>query len=506
MARGGWQCEHRNQNHPAFHERYQHEEYSGSSQCLVATCPKMSRNWRSECRSKLAVYVCVCMSMCGNMKCVPIDDQVRHRWAVQREEASSGRYSSDERWCRGEEQSTQGSCQNWESCQQEKSRSVLGSHASIICRFACCSRGGLNVCLWKGHCVFLLSHTVTPHMEKDMRRQFFGQWGRVKWWSRQWCHWAWAWSWKAWTPEKTSVDSWIARLHTVLIERSCWLHPQYYAQNWGHILRSAVGTMKLNLLICVAFIWVLLFVTGSKRSAAGQLEALTETLHEARMRELDLQERRLRLEEEQLKFQYEQWAWRQSEPVFARVPQNETTEGFRFVYANEEAGAEPDLHVMQPACVLKPHEFWTILLQVLNIVTSQTLTATWLNHHWWDQCTKFCVTGSHHRIALSKMKCSLVCWLHFVRLVLRHLPLKYFVVHVVQMLHLLFLMVRENLRFYARFPQSEQDLFHVRTLMFILYVTITPAWGLQQCWLNKFKSLWNKLFVKLNRELWSLLS
>ncbi len=108
---------------------------------------------------------------------------------------------------------------------------------------------------------------------------------------------------------------------------------------------------------CLAFLWVFMFVTGNKRSAARQLEALTETLRKACMRELDLQEHRLRLEEEQLKFQHEQWARRQAEPVFARVPRNKTNEGFHFVYADEDAGAEPDLHVMQPARVLKPHKF-----------------------------------------------------------------------------------------------------------------------------------------------------
>ncbi len=80
------------------------------------------------------------------------------------------------------------------------------------------------------------------------------------------------------------------------------------------------------------------------------------------MRELDLQERHLQLEEEQLKFQHEQWARRNAEPVFANVPCNESAQGVRFVYAQDEGNeqaAEPDLHVLQPARmerILKHHE------------------------------------------------------------------------------------------------------------------------------------------------------
>ncbi len=124
-----------------------------------------------------------------------------------------------------------------------------------------------------------------------------------------------------------------------------------------HVLLTEHATVYSKLRQCI-LVMSSAFVTGNKRSTAGQLEALTETLHEAHMRELDIQERHLRLEEKQLKFQHEQWVRRQSEPVFTRVPRNESNAGFHFVYANEdEDAAEPDLHVMQPARVLKPHEF-----------------------------------------------------------------------------------------------------------------------------------------------------
>ena len=86
-------------------------------------------------------------------------------------------------------------------------------------------------------------------------------------------------------------------------------------------------------------------VTGPNTT---HLKALTETIREARMRELDLQERCLKLEEEQLKFQREQWARHNAEPVFASMPRNEAD--IRLVYHNEaNEQAEPDLHVLQPA-------------------------------------------------------------------------------------------------------------------------------------------------------------
>ncbi len=98
---------------------------------------------------------------------------------------------------------------------------------------------------------------------------------------------------------------------------------------------------------------------GNRRSAAGHLEALTETIREAHMRELDLPERRLKLEEDQLHFQREQWERHNAEPVFANVPRDRVGHDVPFVYACEEVNAEPDLHVLQPAAmerVLKPHE------------------------------------------------------------------------------------------------------------------------------------------------------
>ena len=77
------------------------------------------------------------------------------------------------------------------------------------------------------------------------------------------------------------------------------------------------------------------------------------------MRELDLQERRLKLEEDKLRFEREQWERCNPEPVFMR--RNEAADNVQFVYARDEenAPAEPDLHVLQPARmerVLKPHE------------------------------------------------------------------------------------------------------------------------------------------------------
>ncbi len=104
---------------------------------------------------------------------------------------------------------------------------------------------------------------------------------------------------------------------------------------------------------------LLCLCTGNRRSAAGHLEALTETIREAHMRELDLQERHLKLEEEQLKFQCEQWARQNAEPVFA--PRNKAANEVRFVYAHDECvQGEPDLHVLQPLqrveCVLKHDE------------------------------------------------------------------------------------------------------------------------------------------------------
>ncbi len=102
-------------------------------------------------------------------------------------------------------------------------------------------------------------------------------------------------------------------------------------------------------------------VSGNRRSATGHLEALTETIREARMRELDMQERCLKLEEDQLCFQREQWERQNAEPVFANIHCNEIVHDVLLVYACEEVNvqAEPDLHVMQPATlqhVLKPHE------------------------------------------------------------------------------------------------------------------------------------------------------
>ncbi len=48
-------------------------------------------------------------------------------------------------------------------------------------------------------------------------------------------------------------------------------------------------------------------VTRNRRSVAGNFDALTSTLREARMRELDMEERHLKLEEDRLKFEREKW-------------------------------------------------------------------------------------------------------------------------------------------------------------------------------------------------------
>ncbi len=49
------------------------------------------------------------------------------------------------------------------------------------------------------------------------------------------------------------------------------------------------------------------FITGNRRSAAGNFEFLNETLREAKLWEIALEERKVKLEEDQFKFECEKW-------------------------------------------------------------------------------------------------------------------------------------------------------------------------------------------------------
>ncbi len=48
-------------------------------------------------------------------------------------------------------------------------------------------------------------------------------------------------------------------------------------------------------------------LAGNRCSVAGNFDMLTSTLHEAKMRELALEERHLKLEEDKLKFECKKW-------------------------------------------------------------------------------------------------------------------------------------------------------------------------------------------------------
>ena len=53
------------------------------------------------------------------------------------------------------------------------------------------------------------------------------------------------------------------------------------------------------------------FLVGNRRSVAGNFDALTATLRESHMKELELEECHLKLKEEKLKFECEKWLQQQ---------------------------------------------------------------------------------------------------------------------------------------------------------------------------------------------------
>ncbi len=84
------------------------------------------------------------------------------------------------------------------------------------------------------------------------------------------------------------------------------------------------------------------FVSGNRRSTAGNFEFLTETLREARMRELALEERKLKLEEDRLQFECEKWAKEQhqqeQQQQHQQLPAHQHG-AHQYVSSDEEASA-----------------------------------------------------------------------------------------------------------------------------------------------------------------------
>ncbi len=61
-------------------------------------------------------------------------------------------------------------------------------------------------------------------------------------------------------------------------------------------------------LICVYCVTIaIMFGSGNRRSAASNFEFLNETLCEAKLREIAVEERKIKLEEDKLKFERKNW-------------------------------------------------------------------------------------------------------------------------------------------------------------------------------------------------------
>ncbi len=112
------------------------------------------------------------------------------------------------------------------------------------------------------------------------------------------------------------------------------------------------------------------FVSGNRRSTAGNFEYLTETLREARMRELALEERKIKLEEDKLQFEREKWAKEQRQQEQQQQHQQMPAHGAcQYVSLAENASdvvqsihyfaaddINPVPHVAANECVLAIHE------------------------------------------------------------------------------------------------------------------------------------------------------